>query len=89
MNEQFRLENESNLIHEFLYQNFNKKVLLNFLVKCHTETHELNFMHFENEMVHLFFLQKKVLTTTSVNDTGNTNNKMVQILNALFCFCFE
>ena len=29
----FLLENVSNLTHEFLYDNFNKKILLNFLVK--------------------------------------------------------
>ena len=32
-NELFLLENVSNLTHEFLYDNFNKKILLNFLVK--------------------------------------------------------
>ena len=32
-NEQFFLENASNLTQEFLYDNFNKKILLSFLVK--------------------------------------------------------
>ena len=32
-NEPFRLENASNLTHVFLYDNFTKKNLLNFLVK--------------------------------------------------------
>ena len=31
--ESFILENVSNLIHEFLYDNFNMKILLYFLVK--------------------------------------------------------
>ena len=30
LNEQFRLENTSNLAHVFLYNNFNEKILLSF-----------------------------------------------------------
>ena len=30
-NEQFLLENASNLTHEFFYDNFNKKILVNFV----------------------------------------------------------
>ena len=41
----FLLENSSNLTHEFLYDNFNKKILL-------------NLMHFQEEMVN-FFPQKR------------------------------
>ena len=33
INEQFRLENTPNLTHDILYDDFNKKILLNFLVK--------------------------------------------------------
>ena len=36
--EQFRLENKSNLTHEFLYDNFNKTILATFIVKIITQT---------------------------------------------------
>ena len=40
---------------EFFYDNFNKKILLNFLVKIvTTKTHGSNLMHFQREMVHFF-----------------------------------
>ena len=43
-NESFRLENASSLTCGFLYDNF--------FNSC------VNFMHFQDEMVHSFFLQK-------------------------------
>ena len=57
MNDQFFLENTFNLKLEFLYDNFNKKILLNCFVKIVKKTHVLNLMHFQGEMVH-FFPQK-------------------------------
>ena len=60
-NEQFRLENASNLRYEFSYDNFNKKILQNFFVEIVIKIHVTNMMHFEDEMAHLFFLRKKKL----------------------------
>ena len=52
--EPFLVENLSNLTLEFLYDNFKKKVLLNFVVKIIIK----NLMHFQGEIVH-FFPQKQ------------------------------
>ena len=38
INEQFHLDNASNLTIEIFYYNFNKKILLNFLVKIVVKT---------------------------------------------------
>ena len=47
--EPFRLEIPSNLPHEFLYLN------------CHTKTNVSSLINFQDEMVHLLFLQKTEL----------------------------
>ena len=41
-------KNALNLAHEFLYDNFNKKILINLLVRnCLKKTPVLNLMHFK------------------------------------------
>ena len=53
--EPYLLENVSNLTHEFLYENLNKKILINFLVEIFIQK---LMMHFQGEMVQ-FFHQKR------------------------------
>ena len=59
----FRLGNTS-FRHEFLYENFTKKFLVNFLVKI--------VLHFQDETVH-FIPPKKVLKSESINNYDNTS----------------
>ena len=60
INKPFRLQNESSLTHDFLYNNFNKKILLNFLFKIFIKNiHASKLMHFQDEIVRLFFIQKQ------------------------------
>ena len=68
-NASFLLENVLNLTHEFLCNNFNKKYSKSFLLKLsYKKTHVLNLIHFQNEMSHLFFLQKDaVVRSENVN----------------------
>ena len=56
------------MAHEFLYAFFNKKILVNFLVKnCHTKYHVSNLMHFQGETVY-FLLKNQALGNESVKD---------------------
>ena len=48
--------------------NFNKKILLNFLAKIGIKTHVSNFVHFQDEMAHLFFLLNEGFRNESVNN---------------------
>ena len=67
-NEPFVLENASNLTHEFLYNNFNKNILLNILVKIVIK----NLMHFQGEIIP-FFLKNEALRSKSVKTTYRKN----------------
>ena len=51
----------------FLYENFNKQKLLNFLINIDIKKPNVpNLMYFEDKMVHLFFLQKDALINENV-----------------------
>ena len=65
-NELFFLERSSNLTREFLYDNINKIILLNFLVIIVIQKIVSNLMHFQGEMIY-FFLKNKALRSESVN----------------------
>ena len=39
-------------------------------LNCHTKAHMLNFIHFQNKMVHLLFFYKEALRSESVNIRG-------------------
>ena len=62
INEPFHFENASNLTYEFLYNNIDKKIFLNFILIL-LYTHVSNLMHFQDGMAHLFFFQRQVLRT--------------------------
>ena len=67
-NDPHLLENASNLTLEVLYNNFNKKILLNILAKsCHTKTPVSQLTYFHGEMVH-FFLKNEALSSESVKN---------------------
>ena len=77
-NEPFHLENALNLTHEFFYDDFNKNILLNFLIKFVIQKFVLNLMHFQGKWF-IFFLKKKALRSESVNffhDITTTNEMM-------------
>ena len=52
-----------------LYANFNEEILQNFIVKVGIKPHVSNFVHIQDEMAHLFFLQSEALRSKSVNTT--------------------
>ena len=56
-NEPFLLENASNLNHEFLYDNFNKKIFLNFLI-----------IQKLKEQWYIFFLKSEALRSKNVDN---------------------
>ena len=59
INERSRLENASNLTHEFLNENFNKRKFQNFLVRIVIQSLMCQiFLLFQDEMAHLFFRAK-------------------------------
>ena len=64
-NKPFLLENASNLTHEFLYDNFNKKILLNFLVKIVITKLMCKFDAFSRKRVN-FSLKKRGSRNESV-----------------------
>ena len=49
------------LTHDFLYDIFNKKILIN----CHTKTHVSIFMHVLYKMAHLYFPKMEALRSES------------------------
>ena len=68
INESFHVENEKQLA-SFLYKNFNKKTFLNLLVKIVTQKPLLSkLMHFQDELVHLFFLQNEVHRSKRIDE---------------------
>ena len=67
INGQFRLENALNLPHEFLYDNFNKRILLNFLVKIVIKNAGVKFDAFSKRNGSFIFLKNEVLISENVN----------------------
>ena len=59
------------MAHEFFNANFNKKILLNFLVKIGIKKLMWQFVYFQDEIAHLFFLQNEALRSESVNKFKN------------------
>ena len=61
INDPFCLENASNLTHEFLYDNFNKKIYQHFFGYSYTKIRMSNYINLQNEVNVLFFLKIEVL----------------------------
>ena len=75
-NEPFILENASNLTHKFLYDNFSKKILLNFLVKIIIKKLMSQICCIFKNKWFIFFLQNEALRSESVKHKYNDcNNK--------------
>ena len=65
-NEPFHLEKASNLTHEFLYDNLNKKILLNFLVKVVIQKLMCQILCIFKEKWFIFFPRNEALRSKSV-----------------------
>ena len=66
-NEPFLLENAPNLTHEFLYDNFNKKILINFFVKTIIQKLMCQILFIFKEKWFIFFFKNKALRSEIVN----------------------
>ena len=67
----FLLENASNLAHEFVYDNLNKKIFVNFPVKLSYKNSCIKFDVFSKRNISFFLLKNEALRSESVKITIN------------------